>query len=131
MFGPRKIWQPWVQVFYRFFKAPCRRSAKRPLCMRGGWGRINAHFSIPAPGGSSFSAYLASLTRNTGSPMVRPSVTRDRCYDLKNSFAKKFSKKMAFLTRIKAKLCQILIITLFLRKNPIFSLKIVKHRRKL
>jgi predicted secreted acid phosphatase len=37
----------------------------------------------------------------------------DRCYDFSNIFAKKFSKKLAFLTQNKIKLCKYLIITLF------------------
>jgi hypothetical protein len=37
---------------------------------------------------------------------------RDRCHDLKKNFAKNFGKKLAFLTRNKAKLCKILIITI-------------------
>jgi hypothetical protein len=41
------------------------------------------------------------------------------------------AKKMAFLTQNKAKICKILIITLFFEKTPIFSPKIVKNRRKL
>jgi hypothetical protein len=31
---------------------------------------------------------------------------RDRCYDFVNIFAKKIAKKLAFLTRNKAKLCK-------------------------
>jgi hypothetical protein len=45
----------------------------------------------------------------------------DRCYDFKNIFAKKFSEKLVFLAQNEAKLCKILIITLFLRKTPIFA----------
>jgi hypothetical protein len=44
---------------------------------------------------------------------------------LKNS-----AKKLAFLTRIKAKLCKMLIITLVFEKNAIFSPKIVENLRK-
>jgi hypothetical protein len=61
----------------------------------------------------------------------RNSGTRDRCCDFLNIFAKKFSKKLAFLTQNKAKLCKILIITLVLEKNAIFSAKIGKNRWKL
>jgi hypothetical protein len=50
-----------------------------------------------------------------------------RYYDFLNIFA----EKMAFLTRNKAKLCKILIITLVFEKNANFSPKIVKNRRKL
>jgi hypothetical protein len=46
--------------------------------------------------------------------------TRDRCYDFLNIFAEKFSEKMAFLARNKAKLCKILIITLVFEKNANF-----------
>jgi hypothetical protein len=55
------------------------------------------------------------------------------CYDFKNIFAEKFSKKkLAFLTQNKAKLCKILIITLVFEKNAnFFSQKIVENRRKL
>jgi hypothetical protein len=42
------------------------------------------------------------------------------CYDFLNIFAEKFSKKMAFLTQNKAKLCKILIITLVFEKNVNF-----------
>jgi hypothetical protein len=49
----------------------------------------------------------------------------------KNIFAEKFSKKMAFLTQNKAKLCKILIITLAFVKNANFLLKIDGNRRKL
>jgi hypothetical protein len=59
------------------------------------------------------------------------SVTRDRCYDFFNIFAKKIGEKLAFLTRNKAKLCKNLIITLVFDKTPIFSPKIVENRRKL
>jgi hypothetical protein len=48
-------------------------------------------------------------------------VTRDRCYDFLNIFAKKFSEKIGVLTQNKAKLCKILIITLFFfKKNANF-----------
>jgi hypothetical protein len=57
--------------------------------------------------------------------------TWDRCYDFLNILAEKFSKKMAFLTQNKAKLCKNLIITLVFDKTPIFSPKIVENRRKL
>jgi hypothetical protein len=56
---------------------------------------------------------------------------RDRCYDFKNIFAKKFGKKMAFLAQNKGKLCKMLIITLVFEKNAIFPPKIVKNCRKL
>jgi hypothetical protein len=52
--------------------------------------------------------------------------SRDLCYDFLNIFAKKFGKKLAFLTQNKAKICKILIITLvFEKKTPIFAPKIV------
>jgi hypothetical protein len=44
----------------------------------------------------------------------------DRCYDFLNVFAEKFSKKLAFLTHNKAKICKILIITLVFEKNANF-----------
>jgi hypothetical protein len=46
--------------------------------------------------------------------------TRDRCYDFKNIFAEKNCKKSAFLTRNKAKLCKILIVTFIFEKNANF-----------
>jgi hypothetical protein len=47
-------------------------------------------------------------------------------------FCRKIQQKiMAFLTQNKAKLCKILIITLVLRKTPIFLPKSVENRRKL
>jgi hypothetical protein len=58
-------------------------------------------------------------------------MTRDRCFDFKNIFAKKNCEKLAFLTQNKAKLCKILIIALVFEKNAIFLLKIVENRRKL
>jgi hypothetical protein len=57
--------------------------------------------------------------------------TRDRCYDFLKIFAKKFSKKLAFLTQNKAKLCKILIITLVFEKNANFLPKIVENRKKM
>jgi hypothetical protein len=47
-------------------------------------------------------------------------LARDRCYDLKNIFAEKNCEKFAFLTQNKAKLCEILIITLVFEKNANF-----------
>jgi hypothetical protein len=44
---------------------------------------------------------------------------------------KNSEKKMAFLTQNKAKICNILIITLVFEKNAIFSQKIGENRRKL
>jgi hypothetical protein len=43
-------------------------------------------------------------------------------------FSQKIGVKMAFLTQNKAKLCKILIITLFFRKTPIVLPKIVENR---
>jgi hypothetical protein len=58
------------------------------------------------------------------------SVAGDRCYDFKNIFAEKnakqIAKKLAFLTRNKAKLCKILIITLVFEKTPFFRRKLAK-----
>jgi hypothetical protein len=47
-------------------------------------------------------------------------VTRDRCYDFLNIFAKKIGKKLAFLNQNKAKLSKILIITLVFENNANF-----------
>jgi hypothetical protein len=44
---------------------------------------------------------------------------------------KNLAKKLALFAQNKAKLFKILIITLVLRKTPIFSPKIGKNRRKL
>jgi hypothetical protein len=49
----------------------------------------------------------------------------------KKYFRRKNCEKLAFLTRNKAILCKILIITLVFEKTAIFSLKIGKNRRKL
>jgi hypothetical protein len=49
-------------------------------------------------------------------------VTGDRCYDFLNIFAKKFGKKLSFLTQNKAKLCKILVV----EKNAIFCTKLAK-----
>jgi hypothetical protein len=43
-------------------------------------------------------------------------LNRDRRYDFKNIFAEKFGGKMALLTKNKAKLFKILIITLVIEK---------------
>jgi hypothetical protein len=48
---------------------------------------------------------------------------RDRCYDFQNIFAKKFGKKLAFITQNKAKLCKNLIMTLVFEKNANFFAK--------
>jgi hypothetical protein len=52
--------------------------------------------------------------------LFRDSMTRDRCYDFLNIFAKKISEKLGFLTPKKAKLCKILIVTLIFEKNANF-----------
>jgi hypothetical protein len=48
----------------------------------------------------------------------------DRCYELKKKFAEKIGGRiggrMAFMTKNKAKLCKILIKTLFFEKNANF-----------
>jgi hypothetical protein len=49
----------------------------------------------------------------------------------KNTFAEKFSKKLAVFTKNKAKIRKKLIITLVIKKNDIFSPKIGENRRKL
>jgi hypothetical protein len=66
-------------------------------------------------------SHLAEATLWTMSTRM----TWDRCYDFLNIFVEKFSKKLAFLTQNKAKLCKSLIITLVFEKNAIF------FRRKL
>jgi hypothetical protein len=46
----------------------------------------------------------------------------DRCYDFLNILPKNSAKKLAFLTQNKAKICKILIITLFfLEKRQFFA----------
>jgi hypothetical protein len=50
---------------------------------------------------------------------VRPK-TRDRCYDFKNIFAEKFSKKLAFFVQTTASFCKNVIITLVFQKNANF-----------
>jgi hypothetical protein len=62
---------------------------------------------------------------------LRDRVTWDRCYDFKNSFAKKFSKKLAFLTQNKGKLCKILIITLVFEKNVNFFAENCRKSQKI
>jgi hypothetical protein len=44
----------------------------------------------------------------------------DLCYDFLNIFAKKISTKLAFLSKNKAKICKIVIITLVFEKNANF-----------
>jgi hypothetical protein len=46
-------------------------------------------------------------------------------------FAQKNSKKLAFLTQNKTKLCKNLIIYIGLKKTPILLLKIAENRRKM
>jgi hypothetical protein len=58
-------------------------------------------------------------------------ISRDRCYDFKNIFAEKFSKKLAFLTENKAKLCKILIITLVCEKNANFFAENCRKSQKI
>jgi hypothetical protein len=62
---------------------------------------------------------------------VSGTVTRGRCYDFFLISPKISAKKLAFLTQNKAKICEILIITLVFEKNANFLPKIVKNRRKL
>jgi hypothetical protein len=52
---------------------------------------------------SSATSFLPCRSRTTGKG---PSTICDRCYDFLNIFAEKFSKKLTFLTQIKAKLCK-------------------------
>jgi hypothetical protein len=47
-------------------------------------------------------------------------VTRDRCYDFKNIFAKTFCEKIGIFVQNKAKIYKNLIIALFFEKNAIF-----------
>jgi hypothetical protein len=58
-------------------------------------------------------------------------IARDRCYDFKNIFAKKFREKLAFLTQNKAKLCKILITTLVFEKNANFFAENCRKSRKI
>jgi hypothetical protein len=58
-------------------------------------------------------------------------VTCDRCYDLKNIFAKKISEKLAFFDSNKAKLCKNLIITLVFEKNANFFAEIWHKSQKI
>jgi hypothetical protein len=55
----------------------------------------------------------------------------DRCYDFKNIFAESFSKKLAFLTRNKGKLCKILIIKLVFEKNANFFAENCRKSQKI
>jgi hypothetical protein len=49
----------------------------------------------------------------------------------KNIFSEKFSKKLAFLTQNKAKLCKILIITLVFEKNAKFFAENCRKSQKI
>jgi hypothetical protein len=62
---------------------------------------------------------LRSVDTEFGAPsdQVEKTDIQDRCYDFLDIFAKKFSKKLAFFTRNKAKLCKNMIITLAFEKN--------------
>jgi hypothetical protein len=51
----------------------------------------------------------------------RDELIRDRCYDFENIFAEKNTKIWRFFTQNKAKICNILIITLVFEKNAIFA----------
>jgi hypothetical protein len=75
----------------------------------------------------------AVVPRDTVTPYgyERVNCCWDRCYDFLNIFAKKFGKKLAFLTQNKAELCKILNITLVFEKKLHFLPKIVKNLRKL
>jgi hypothetical protein len=57
--------------------------------------------------------------------------SRDRCYDFLNIFAEKFSKKLAFFTQNKAKLCKILITTLVFEKNANFFAENCRKSQKI
>jgi hypothetical protein len=47
-------------------------------------------------------------------------VTRDRCYDFKNIFAKKLAKEFAGFAQTTASFCHTVIITLVFEKNANF-----------
>jgi hypothetical protein len=66
---------------------------------------------------------LKAIARITS---VRRRVTRDRRQDFKNIFAKILAKKLALLTKNKAKLFKNLIVTLVFEKNAIFGRKLLK-----
>jgi hypothetical protein len=58
--------------------------------------------------------------------------TRDRCYDFKNIFAKKFGEKnWRFLTQNKTKKFKILIIIVAFRERRHFLPETIENRRKL
>jgi hypothetical protein len=58
-------------------------------------------------------------------------ITRDRCYDFLNIFAKKSAKILAFFPQTTASFCKNMIIALVFEKTPIFSQKMVENRRKI
>jgi hypothetical protein len=74
------------------------------------WKTDEATFNVSHCHQANISFYVNEL----------PKPIWDRCYDFLNIFAENFSKKLAFLTQNKAKLCKILIITLVFEKNAIF-----------
>jgi hypothetical protein len=51
----------------------------------------------------------------------------DRCYDFKNIFAKTFGENIGVFDSNQRQIMQKLVITLVLKKNAIFSPKIVKN----
>jgi hypothetical protein len=81
--------------------------------------------------------YFGSFTQ-TAPPPPKKSITQrvnirpncDQCYDFKNIFAEKFSKKLAFMLKLLLVFAQIVIITLVFEKNANFLPKFVKNRRK-
>jgi hypothetical protein len=75
------------------------------------WSNKKAKFSFCSPRGRKRRASPASGR------------SWDPCCDFLNIYAKKFSKKLAFLTQKKARICKILIITLVFEKNSIFFAK--------
>jgi hypothetical protein len=59
---------------------------------------------------------------------IKNYLTRGRCYDF---FLDIFAEKLAFLAQNKALLLKNLIITLFLRKTPIFFAKNCQKSQKI
>jgi hypothetical protein len=81
---------------------------------------------------ASYFCHFHKTDQRIQSPIVRKfAESGTDVMSLKIFSPKNFAEILAFLTQNKAKLCKNLIITLFLRKTPIFSPKIVKNRRKL
>jgi hypothetical protein len=74
---------------------------------------------------------MPDLLQKFRSPCNLHQAPGSQCYDFLKVSPKDSAKKWRFLTRNKAKLCKILIITVVFEKTPFFSPKIVENRRKL